>query len=269
MNDWLLAHAGMVRFAAFAGLLIAFAGLEAALPRRRLGAPKPRRWFANLAIVAIGAATLKLAFHFVMPALAVGAALFAEGRGWGLLNATSWPLWLKGLLAFLALDCLIYWQHRLLHIEPFWRLHLMHHADLDLDASSGLRFHPLEIVFSMALKMLAILLIGAPAIAVLAFEAALNATSMFNHANLRLPAPLDRWLRLALVTPDMHRVHHSTIRRETDSNFGFNLPWWDRLFGTYRAQPERGHDGMAIGLPAPRGPECFSVGAMLAMPFRR
>ena len=269
MSDWFLAHAGVVRFAAFAGLLIAFAALETALPRRRLAAPKPRRWFANLAVVAVDAAALRLVFHFVMPALAVGAALFAEGRGWGLLNALPWPRWFEGLLAFLALDCLIYWQHRLLHIEPFWRLHLMHHADLDLDASSGLRFHPLEVVLSMALKMLAVLLLGAPAVAVLAFEVALNVTSMFNHANLRLPAALDRRLRLVLVTPDMHRVHHSTIRRETDSNFGFNLPWWDRLFATYRAQPERGHGGMSIGLPAPRGPECFSLAAMLWMPFRR
>ncbi len=269
MNDWLLAHAAVLRLTTFVGLLAAFAALELVWPRRALGAPKARRWFANLAIVAIDAAALRLAFQFVMPALAVGAALFAEGRGWGLLNALAWPRWLEGLLAFLALDCLIYWQHRMLHLEPFWRLHLMHHADLDLDASSGLRFHPLEIVLSMALKMLAILLLGAPALAVLAFEAALNATSMFNHANLRLPAALDRWLRLGLVTPDMHRVHHSTIRRETDSNFGFNLPWWDRLFGSYRPQPERGHEGMSIGLPDPRGPECFSVAAMLAMPFRR
>ena len=269
MSDWLLGHAAPIRFALFVGLLAAFALLEALRPRRRLGAPRLRRWFANLAIVAVDAAALRLAFHFVMPALAVGAALFAEGQGWGLFHALAWPRWIEGLLAFLALDCLIYWQHRLLHIEPFWRLHLMHHADLDLDASSGLRFHPLEIVLSMALKMLAILLLGAPALAVLAFEAALNATSMFNHANLRLPAALDRWLRLGLVTPDMHRVHHSTIRRETDSNFGFNLPWWDRLFATYRAQPERGHDGMSIGLPWPRGRECFSLVAMLGMPFRR
>ena len=269
MSDWLLAHGAGVRFAVFCGFLAALAALELRRPRRRLSAPKGPRWFANLAIVAIDAAALQLVFRLVMPALAIGAALFAEGRGWGLFNLLELPRWLEGGLAFLALDCLIYWQHRALHLEPFWRLHMMHHADLDLDVSSGLRFHPLEIVLSMALKMLAVLALGAPALSVLVFEVALNATSMFNHANLRLPAGLDRRLRLLLVTPDMHRVHHSTIRRETDSNFGFNLPWWDRLFGTYRPQPERGHDGMSIGLAAKRGPECFRLLAMLAMPFRR
>jgi sterol desaturase/sphingolipid hydroxylase (fatty acid hydroxylase superfamily) len=269
MSDWLLAHAAGVRFAAFAGLLALFAAMEWLHPRRALSAPKGRRWFANLAIVAIDGAALQLVFRLVMPALAVGAALLAEGRGWGLFNAVELPRWLEGVLAFLALDCLIYWQHRLMHIEPFWRLHLMHHADLDLDVTSGLRFHPLEIVFSMALKMLAVAALGAPALAVLAFEIALNATSMFNHANWRLPLGLDRALRLLVVTPDMHRVHHSTIRRETDSNFGFNLPWWDRLFGTYRPQPEAGHGGMSIGIAGRRGPECFGLLAMLAMPFRR
>lgn len=269
MGDWLLAYAGPVRLAAFLAVLTAVGALELWRPRRALTAPKARRWLANLGIVAVDAAALRLAFHFVMPALAVGAALFAEGRGWGLFNAVAWPRWLEGAIAFVLLDAAIYWQHRLMHVEPFWRLHLMHHADLDFDATTGVRFHPLEIVFSMALKMLAVVALGAPALAVLVFEAVLNATSVFNHANLRLSPRLDRTLRLVLVTPDMHRVHHSTIRRETDSNFGFNLPWWDRLFGTYRPQPERGHLGMEIGLSRPRGPECFSLLGLLAMPFRR
>jgi sterol desaturase/sphingolipid hydroxylase (fatty acid hydroxylase superfamily) len=174
------------------------------------------------------------------------------------------------LLAVVVLDMAIYFQHRLFHAVPvLWRLHRMHHADLDLDVTTGARFHPLEILLSMAIKVAVVIALGAPAVAVVLFEILLNASSMFNHANLRLPLAVDGALRWLIVTPDVHRVHHSVIRAETDSNFGFSLSWWDRLFGTWRAQPEKGHDGMTIGLPVFRNPEQLRLDRMLVQPFLR
>jgi len=207
--------------------------------------------------------------RIVAPSGAVGFALLAEARHWGLFNMVVWPAWLELLLALLVLDLAIYLQHRVFHYVPvLWRLHRMHHADLDVDVSTGARFHPVEILLSLGIKFLVIALLGASSIAVLIFEIALNATSMFNHSNVRMPPTVERVLRWLLVTPDMHRVHHSILRRETDSNFGFNFPWWDRLFRTYRAEPERGHVGMIIGIEQFRNPKEQRLDRMLSQPFR-
>ncbi len=203
------------------------------------------------------------------PAGAVGFALSAQAQGWGLLYHLGWPVWMKLLAGLLALDLAIYLQHRIFHYVPLlWRFHRMHHADLDVDVTTGARFHPVEILLSLAIKFAAIVTVGAPVSAVLIFEIALNATSMFNHSNLRLPPAIDSMLRWLVVTPDMHRVHHSIVRRETDSNFGFNFPWWDRLFRTYRAQPDAGHEGMTIGIEQFREPRELRIDRMLTQPFR-
>jgi len=195
--------------------------------------------------------------------------MFAESRGWGLFNALAWPAWTELLLALLVLDLAIYLQHRLFHYVPvLWRLYRLHHADLDVDMATGARFHPIEILLSLGIKFLVIVPLGASPLVVLLFEIALNATSMFNHSNVRIPSRVERGLRWLLVTPDMHRVHHSILRRETDSNFGFNLPWWDRLFGTYRHQPEAGHDAMTLGIEQFRDPKELRLHRMLGQPFR-
>ncbi|MCB5944666.1 sterol desaturase family protein [Acidocella sp. KAb 2-4] len=246
------------------GLLFLLAGAEALWPRRPRALSRWGRWPGNLGIAALGALAVKLAF----PVAALGVAALAARACWGVLNLASMPEGLKIVTAVLALDFAIYIQHRVFHAVPvLWRLHRMHHADLDLDVTSGARFHPLEIMLSMLIKMGVVLLIGAPPLAVLLFEIILNATAMFNHSNLALPPALDGVLRLVLVTPDMHRVHHSVIRAETDSNFGFNVPWWDRLFATYRAQPAQGQLGMMIGLPAFRKPGASRLDALLVQPF--
>jgi sterol desaturase/sphingolipid hydroxylase (fatty acid hydroxylase superfamily) len=243
-------------------LLMAFA--EILLPRRGLMLKRPPRWASNLGLVALNT----LAVRFLVPVGAVGMALMAHEQGWGLLNNVALPGWLAVALAVIALDLVIYLQHVLFHAVPLlWRLHMVHHADLDFDVTTGLRFHTIEIVLSMGVKMAAVAVLGASALAVVIFEVLLNATSMFNHANVRLPAGLDRLLRLFVVTPDMHRVHHSVIVRETNSNFGFNLPWWDYLFGTYRAQPEAGHEGMVIGLSQFRDERVDRLHWMMALPF--
>ena len=210
-----------------------------------------------------------IAVRVLIPTAAVGAALFAAERGWGLFHLAGVPPVLAAVLGFLILDLVIYGQHVAFHKVPMlWRLHRMHHADLDIDVTTGVRFHPFEILISLAVNIAAVIAFGIPAVAVLGFEVVLNATSMFNHSNGSMPAWLDRVLRYIVVTPDMHRVHHSIVRRETDSNFGFNLPWWDRLFGTYRAQPEAGHTAMTIGIPAFRDPGELRIDRMLTQPFR-
>ncbi len=207
--------------------------------------------------------------RIVAPAGAVGFAVFAETRGWGLFNNIETRAWLAFVLALTLLDLAIYVQHRVFHYVPaLWRLHRMHHADLDIDVTTGARFHPIEILLSLGIKFAFIAALGAPALAVLLFEIALNATSMFNHGNVRMPAGVERVLRWLVVTPDMHRVHHSILRRETDSNFGFNFPWWDRLLRTYRSQPEAGHDKMTIGIEQFREPKELRLDRMLAQPFR-
>ncbi len=238
---------------------------EIAAPRRRAEIPRVLRWSNNLALVVIDTAILRISF----PILAVALAGMAESRGWGLLNMLGVPFWPALLVSILILDLAIYLQHVVFHAVPgLWRLHRMHHADLDFDATTGLRFHPFEIVISMGVKLAVVAALGPPAVAVLAFEVLLSAASLFNHANIALPQRIDRWLRLVLVTPDMHRVHHSADPRETHSNFGFSLSWWDRLLGTYRAQPVRGHEGMEIGIGAFRTRRDLWLDRMLLQPFR-
>jgi sterol desaturase/sphingolipid hydroxylase (fatty acid hydroxylase superfamily) len=261
----LLAHEEVIRLGAFAGVFLLMALWENFAPKRRQAIGRLRRWPANLAIVAVDT----LAVRLVFPAAAVGAALFAEARGWGLFQSLEAPYALAVVVSVIALDLAIYLQHVLFHAVPaLWRLHRVHHADLEIDVTTGVRFYPLEILLSMILKFGVVIALGAPPAAVLIFEVLLNATTMFNHGNVRLPLRLDAVLRWLLVTPDMHRVHHSIVRRETNSNFGFNLPWWDRLFGTYRAQPAAGHLGMTIGIEQFRDPRELGLSRMLAQPFR-
>lgn len=254
----------LIRGLIFIFVLVMMALWEMIAARRPQHVNRRHRWPGNLSIVVIDTLTVRL----ILPFAGVGAALLAAEQGWGFFAQVSVPQWLAVIASVVMLDLAIYFQHRLFHAVPWlWRLHRMHHADLEFDVSTGLRFHPLEILISMGIKIAVVLLIGAPALAVLIFEVVLNATSMFNHGNVRLPLGVDRWLRLLVVTPDMHRVHHSIIRRETDSNFGFNLPWWDRLFGTYRDQPAAGHLGMTIGIQAFRESRDLSLGRMLIQPF--
>ena len=253
-----------IRLSVFAAVLLLVALWEIISPRRPLLDNKRKRWFANLSLVVIDT----VAVRFLFPILPVALAQEAEARGWGIFNLLALAPWLKIILSLLILDFIIYLQHLLFHHIPIlWRLHRMHHTDLDLDVTSGNRFHPLEIIISMLIKMAAVVILGVPAEAVLTFEVVLNACAMFNHGNIRLPAAFDQLLRLLLVTPDMHRVHHSTVVRETNSNFGFNLPWWDRICGTYRPQPEKGHLGMTIGLKEYRNPEKLTLLSLLVQPF--
>lgn len=255
-----------IRLGAFAGVLALLAGLELLAPRRRQQVGRWRRWPGNLALVAIDTLLVRLLF----PLAAVSAALLAEQRGWGMFNLVAWPAWLEIVLAIVVLDVIVYGQHVLFHAVPWlWRVHRVHHADLEFDVTTGLRFHPVEIVLSMLLKIGAVFLLGPAALAVLLFEVLLNATAMWSHSNIRLPGPADRLARSLIVTPDMHRTHHSIVPRETHSNFGFNLACWDRLFGTYRAQPEAGHEGMIIGIPEHRREGDLQLGRMLLQPFRR
>ncbi|NNE52458.1 MAG: sterol desaturase family protein [Sulfitobacter sp.] len=249
----------------FVAILLAMALWEVAAPRRRVEIPRLLRWSNNLALVVLDAALVRLVF----PVVAVSFALIATEEGWGLFNLVAVPGGLAILLSVLAFDLAIFLQHVMFHAVPaLWRLHRMHHADLAFDVTTGLRFHPVEILISMGIKLALVLVLGPPAIAVLIFEVLLNATAMFNHSNIRLPAGVDRMLRLFLVTPDMHRVHHSVIPSETNSNFGFNLPWWDRLLGTYRAQPEAGHEGMTIGIQQFRTSRDLWLDQMLIQPLR-
>ena len=205
----------------------------------------------------------------VAPAGAVGFALLAEERKWGLLYHIAWPAWIEFVVALVLLDLAIYLQHRIFHYVPvLWRLHRMHHADLDVDVTTGARFHPIEILLSLGIKFVVVVSLGSPALSVLLFEVLLNATSMFNHSNVRVSPFVERVLRWLVVTPDMHRVHHSIVRRETDSNFGFNFPWWDKLFGTYRPQPEAGHEAMILGIEQFREPKELRLDRMLTQPVR-
>ncbi|ACH40902.1 sterol desaturase-related protein [Citrifermentans bemidjiense Bem] len=252
-----MANADIIRLAFFLGILAVVAAWEILAPRRVLTDSKRRRWFTNLSIVVVDTVFARI----LLPLLPVGMAVMSHRPGW-------LPYWPKVILSIIALDFVIYLQHVLFHFVPvFWRLHRMHHTDLDIDVTTGNRFHPFEIVISLGIKMAAVALIGAPVLAVVVFETLLNATSQFNHGNIRIPVAVDRYLRLFVVTPDMHRVHHSVIPRETNSNFGFNLPWWDRLCGTYRPQPEKGHEGMTIGLNDFRNPARLTLFHLLVQPF--
>jgi len=264
MTGSILAHEGVVRLSFFFAILIFIAVWESLSPRRPLKTSKTIRWYSNLGLVLIDT----LALRILLPMQAVGVALFAQNRGWGLLNNISLPGWMEIAIAVLALDFVIYLQHAVFHFIPlFWRLHRVHHTDLDFDVTTGIRFHPIEILLSMGIKMAVVITLGPSPLAVILFEILLNATSMFNHGNVRLPVSIDRILRLFVVTPEMHRVHHSVLIREFNSNFGFNLPWWDRILGTYRAQPEAGHEGMTIGLAQFRNPGAITLPHLLILPF--
>ena len=266
MYDFVLDNEPAIRLASFAAVFAAVAVWERLAPRRVPTLSRALRWTANLGLVAINTVLLRLLF----PAAAVGVAAFCAANGWGLLNHYAVSAWLAVPFAVIALDFVIWLQHVMVHAVPaLWRLHRVHHTDLDYDLTTGARLHPLEILRSMLIKFAAIVVLGAPVVAVVIFEVLLNATSMFNHGNLRLPTGLDRVLRRLIVTPDMHRVHHSVEDDETNSNFGFNLSWWDRLFGTYRDQPRAGHEAMTIGIVDRRDPqEVARLPGMLMLPFR-
>jgi sterol desaturase/sphingolipid hydroxylase (fatty acid hydroxylase superfamily) len=238
---------------------------EGAAPRRIRSVSRSTRWPSNLSVVVLNAVAVRILF----PMGIVGLALVSETRGWGLFNEIAPPRWFAIVLSIAALDLVIYLQHVMFHAVPLlWRVHRMHHADLDFDVTTGVRFHPIEIVLSMVIKLGAVAALGPPAVAVLTFEVLLNATSMFNHSNLLIPAQIDHALRLLVVTPDMHRVHHSIVVDETNSNFGFSLSWWDRALGTYRAQPTAGHEAMTIGIEQFRDPRELRLDRMLVQPFR-
>ncbi len=266
MNSLLLKYEPLIRLGFFLAILILMAVWESLAPRRQLQTSKATRWFSNLGIVFIDTITLRLLVSFS----AINTAIFAESAGWGLLNHVASFYWLKVIIGVVVLDLTIYLQHAMFHGLPIlWRFHMMHHSDLDFDVTTGVRFHPIEILLSMGIKMIAVSLIGISVLGVLIFEVLLNATSLFNHGNVRLNSSIDRVLRFFVVTPEMHRVHHSVIIRETNSNFGFNLPWWDRLFGTYRDQPTAGHLEMTIGLSQFRDPKGLSLPWLLLLPFSR
>ena len=261
----LFAHEPYIRLATFGGVFIIMAVWEFVVPRRKQAIRRGWRWPNNLGVVATNTLLVRILF----PTTAVGLALLAQTRGFGLFNVIALPAWIGVAASVVILDLAIYLQHVLFHAVPaLWRLHRMHHADLEFDVSTGLRFHPIEILLSMLIKFAVVAALGAPALSVLIFEVLLNATSMFNHANVRIPLGIDSVLRWLVVTPDMHRVHHSILARETNSNFGFNSPWWDRLFGTYRAQPTAGHEAMTIGIEQFRDSRELWLDRMLVQPFR-
>jgi len=263
-ESFLLGNEPAVRLGLFLGVFSAMALWEFAMPRRVLRQSKGTRWTNNLVLVVLNTILLRVLF----PITAVELALSIGESGTGLLNHFKVPYPVAVVFSILLLDLVIYLQHLMFHAVPvLWRLHRMHHADLDFDVTTGARFHPIEIALSMLIKFAAIVLLGAPVVAVLVFEVVLNATAMFNHANVRIPLAWDRVLRWIVVTPDMHRVHHSIDAPETNSNFGFNLPWWDRLFGTYRAQPAAGHEQMTIGIGQFRTHRDLWLDRMLAIPF--
>jgi len=264
MIEFILFHQTSIRLIFFCAILALMMVWEFATPRRTLSVGRLGRWTSNLGIVTLNSVAIRLIF----PIAAVGVAAIAADRGWGLLNAVSLPRWMAVVVAVVILDLAIYTQHLAFHKVPIlWRLHRMHHTDVDIDTTTGIRFHPLEIALSMAIKMAVIVILGAPPVAVIIFEVLLNATSLFNHGNVQLSGRIDRVLRRIVVTPDFHRVHHSVHRDETDSNYGFNLPVWDYLFKTYRAQPRDGHGDMKIGLEIFRKPVQGRLDQLLIQPF--
>ncbi|MFK7940020.1 MAG: sterol desaturase family protein [Roseovarius sp.] len=261
-------HEAIFRLGVFLGLFTLFAVIEALAPRRTRSQPRQTRWVTNWAIVILDTITLRL-LAFALPLLAVGAAIDAGQNGWGLFNQLGWSLWISVPLTIVIFDLAIWAQHLITHKIPvLWRIHRVHHADVDIDVTTAIRFHPVEIALSMILKIGLVYLLGPPAIGIILFEVILNGTAMFNHANIKLPPRLDAVIRLFLVTPDMHRVHHSVDRAEHDSNYGFALSLWDRLFGTYIAQPRQGHDDMKIGLEW-QDERPSKLGWALALPFMR
>jgi len=264
MTSWILSHEPALRLGTFLAVFALMALWELLAARRELYQPRQKRWFANLGISVLDSLLARLLF----PAAAVGLALFAESEGWGLLHRFPLPFGLSVILSVVLLDLAIYLQHVMFHAVPvLWRFHMVHHADQDFDLTTGIRFHPIEIILSIVIKFGVIAALGPPPAAVFLFAVILNATSMFNHGNVRLPIRIDRWLRWILVTPDMHRVHHSVEVDESNSNFGFNLPWWDRLFGTYCPQPRAGHDKMLLGVEHLLQPEPRGLFGLIALPF--
>lgn len=264
ISEFIVSHEATIRMTFFVGIFVIVALIELAVPRRPLTTSKAGRWFANIGIVIINTVVLRV----LVPAGAVGISVWIGRQGWGVFNYMNWPIWIEVILSVILLDFVIYLQHLMFHAVPLlWRFHMMHHADLDYDLTTGTRFHPIEIIISLGIKATAISVLGAPAVGVIIFEILLNGTAMFNHGNFYIPLGIDRILRLMVVTPDMHRVHHSVFPSETNSNFGFNLPWWDRLMGTYRAQPTKGHDGMTIGLNQFRDPARLTLPRIIALPF--
>ncbi len=266
INELLLTHEVAIRAGVFFGVLILMAVWEVLAPRRASTISKVVRWGNNLGLVVFNSILLR----FIFPTAAVGVAIFVSEHNWGLLNYVQLPSFAAAAISIVVLDFVIYFQHVLMHAIPaLWRLHRVHHADLDYDFTTGVRFHPLEIIVSMLIKFVAILILGPPVAAVVIFEIILNASSMFNHGNIKLPAALDRILRLLIVTPDMHRIHHSVEKDESNRNFGFNLSLWDRFFGTYRRQPRAGHEEMVVGIQNYRElRDVTSIHGLLLLPFR-
>ncbi len=264
-QELILKYELAIRLGFFFGIFAIMAVWERVAPRRALTVSKVLRWTNNLGLVFLNSFVLRLLF----PAAAVGVAAYAQQKGWGLLNLYEIPFSVAVVLSVIVMDFVIWVQHVMFHAIPvLWRLHRVHHADLDYDVTTGARFHTIEIILSMLIKFATIVLLGPPVVAVVIFEVLLNATAMFNHGNVKLPEGLDRVLRWVLVTPDMHRVHHSVEDDEANSNFGFSLTWWDRLFGTYRDQPRAGHEGMTIGIHKYRDPKLVDLlPGMLALPF--
>jgi sterol desaturase/sphingolipid hydroxylase (fatty acid hydroxylase superfamily) len=264
MNPLLWKNELGIRLAFFLGILLIMFFWERFAPRRLLTTSKITRWVSNLGLVLIDAMTVRLVF----PTALAGIALIAQQNGWGLFNQCELPSLLKIIFSILILDFVIYLQHVMFHVIPLlWRLHMVHHTDMDIDVTTGVRFHPIEIILSMGIKTITVILTGAPSLAVLIFEILLNGTSMFNHGNVRYSQQIDSLLRLLVVTPEMHRVHHSTIRWESNSNLGFNFPWWDRLFGTYRPQPAKGHVEMTLGLDQYKEPQKLTLPWLIILPF--
>lgn len=255
-----------MKLGAAAGILVAMLAWESLSPRRPWSRPRLARRAGNVALGVINGALVRLA----LGGAAASAAAYAAARGWGALALVEWPGWAEGALAIAALDLAVYAQHVVFHKVPaLWRLHRVHHTDLDVDTTTGLRFHPVEILLSALYKGAIAVALGAPAWAVVAFEAILNGASLFNHGNVGIPAGADRVIRLAIVTPDMHRIHHSNLRHETDSNYGFSVPFWDRLFGTYRDAPGMGWDGMALGVKGYEDPARVRFARLFIQPLER
>ncbi|MFV2005117.1 MAG: sterol desaturase family protein [Gammaproteobacteria bacterium] len=265
MNEFVMSNEKFIRMGFFFGTLAVMALWEVLAPRRALTVSKTVRWVNNLGLVFFNSFLVRLVF----PAAAVGMAVFASEQGWGIFNYYQTPFWLAVIASIVVMDFVIYLQHVMVHAIPvLWRLHRVHHADPDFDVTTGARFHSIEIFLSMLIKFATIAVLGPPVVAVVIFEVVLNATAMFNHSNVRMNLTLDKFLRLFVVTPDMHRVHHSVEDDEANSNFGFNLPWWDRLFGTYRDQPRAGHEKMKIGIHTYNEPKLVSwLPGMLWLPF--
>lgn len=267
LETFVLTYEAPIRLSFFFGVFALMALWEVWSPQRNLIAPKGLRWSGNLGLVVLNSLLVRLLFPFA----AVGVASFCAAHGWGLLNHFAVPFWLAAPLSVIVLDFVIWMQHATFHAVPvLWRLHQVHHADVDFDVTTGSRFHPIEIVLSMGVKFAAIALLGVPVVAVVVFEVLLSSAAMFNHSNIRLTPAVDRVVRWFIVTPDFHRVHHSVDAEETRSNFGFNLPWWDRLLGTYRDEPRGGQQGMTIGLPGQTDLNRVArLDGLLLLPFKQ